>query len=153
MLLVLGLVLVTCFSIIVTSILGFKNRISILLSYYLLGTSNVIFVAEIAGIFQKVNDKWFFVLMHMLLAIVAFLIWWHKNRPKLISIKINTKSVRKWINVIKQDRFLWAFAIGVLLIYLLNAIVIIVFHANTNDSLAVHLARIGYWLQSGSFRP
>jgi len=153
MLLFLSLVLVVCFSVLITSIFGFQSRLSRLLSSYLLGMANVIFVAEIAGLFQKVNDKWFFVFLHMLLVIVALLIWWLKGKPKFISIKFKSKSVREWFSILKQDPLLWIFTLAVLIIYIYNAVIIINFHANTNDSLAVHLARIGYWLQSGSFRP
>ena len=153
MLLVLSLIFVICFSVIFTSILGFHSRLSILLSSYVLGMANVIFVAELAGIFQKVDNEWFFVSMHMLLVVVSLLIWWLKGKPKLISLRDNFMNVNEWINSMGKDPLLWILAIGVILIFLINAVIIINFHANTNDSLAVHLARIGYWLQFGSFRP
>lgn len=153
MLIVPGLILVAFFSIIITKLLGFKNIFSTILSTYIIGMANVILIAEIAGIFNQVNNEWFFLLFHFLLAITALTMWWLKGKPKLFTIKFNPKKFPKWLETIKREPLIWILAFGVISIYILNAIIIVFTHANTNDSLAVHLARIGYWLQFGSFRP
>jgi len=153
MLLMIGLLFVIIFTVFITSLLDLKSKLSTILSWYLLGMANVILVAELSGLFNRVNNKWFFIGFHFLLTIIAVSIWWRTGKPRLfppVEKSINFKNISQSL---KSDPLLWVLVIGVVFIYLLNAFIITRFHANTNDSLAVHLARIGYWLQFGSFRP
>ena len=153
MLLIVGISLVILFSIFITSLLDLKSRLSIILSWYLLGMANIVLTAEISGLFSQVNNKWFFAGIHLLFAIISISVWWIKGKPRLFPPVNKQFNFNDIFRSFKTDPLLWILAIGVTFIYLLNAYIITRFHANTNDSLAVHLARIGYWLQFGSFRP
>jgi 4-amino-4-deoxy-L-arabinose transferase-like glycosyltransferase len=115
--------------------------------------ANVILVSEIAGLFNQVDNPLLFLELHYLSAILAIVLWVIKGRPKIFianKLKVSFSSIKESF---KSAPLLWILSISVIGAYLVNAFLIVVVHANNNDSLAVHLARIGYWLQFGSFKP
>jgi 4-amino-4-deoxy-L-arabinose transferase-like glycosyltransferase len=148
-----GLITVILFSIFITSLFNLRDWISLILTWYLTGITNVILVSESAGLLNQVDNSILFLGLHLLLAILAIILWVIKGRPKIFitnKFKISFSCIKESI---KSAPLLWILGLGVVGAYLVNAFLIIVVHANNNDSLAVHLARIGYWLQFGSFKP
>jgi hypothetical protein len=153
MLIVIALILVLAFSFFITAMFRHRSRISFLLSLYLLGMADVVLVSEIAGLFSQLNSQIFFIGAHLFLDIIAAIIWFLNGRPPIFHFTKIEDVVAKATESIKKDYFLWILGLSVVVGYSINAVLIFFVHANTNDSLAVHLARIGYWLQSGSFKP
>jgi 4-amino-4-deoxy-L-arabinose transferase-like glycosyltransferase len=151
--LIIGLLTVILFSIFITSLFNLRDLISQLLTWYITGMANVILVSEIAGLFNQVDNPLIFLGLHLLLAIIAIVLWVVKGKPMIFGAYKSKVSFQSIKESIKSDPLLWILSISVIGAYLVNALLIIVVHANNNDSLAVHLARIGYWLQFGSFKP
>lgn len=154
MLFVLDFLLVLCFAIITTSLFKFHSLASSLLAWYLFFVAGVVLVSEIAGFFKLLNYPFFFLALHIIMALISFLFWIYNGSPPLFA-SINQKLLKhtNWPRLIKTSSGLWSLAAGISLAFLVNAALILLVPQNNNDSMATHLARVGYWLQHGSFEP
>lgn len=156
MLLIGALALIVIFALFVTAVLRPPARPAALLSVYLLAYANVVFAGQIANSFYQLNNRWWFLALHLLLALGAVFLWWFKGKPSLRAPWLDEEgrllpaglriSFKTWPEI-------WLLGLGVLCIFLLNANLLWVTAPNNNDSLATHMSRVGYWLQRGSFFP
>src|SRR5512133_1380642 len=156
LLIVPALALVLAFALLVTAILRPPARPAALLSVYLLSYANIVLVGEITNSFYQLNNRWWWLGLHFALALTAWLVWWRSGRPSLRAPWADSegrilpagrwKSLRQWLDI-------WVLGVGVCTALLFSLVLIWVVPPNTNDSLATHMARIGYWLQRGAFFP
>lgn len=148
--------LVLASSLLITSLFKFKTIIPYILSVYLLTFTNILFAGELAGLFSLLNNRFFFLLIHILILIVAFIVWKKKGSPELFTpIKLawnDLKAVSLWTRL-KKHPILFILGLGVSAFYLVEAILVVAIPPNNYDSMTCHMARIGYWLQHGNFLP
>ena len=151
----INLALVLLFSILILSCLELRGRISRLLGVFVVGYAEIVLVEELAGLFGALTRPVVLALF-ALFALTAFLIW--KKYGKQNSgwwqgwnfSAVSAKEMVRWLKAFPEIMFL---AIGVSLLYLFGAGRIVVVPPNNSDSMTYHLARVGYWMQYGSFYP
>ncbi len=121
------------------------------LGLFLIFFSLVVFVMTILGLFYRMNNPWFvlgFQVLLLLLSVVITRFWKTPSNPvtpfKLP--KISFKGVELPLPVL-------IFLLVTVGVGLLNLIYVLFVPPNNNDSLAIHLARIGMWDQLGSWLP
>ncbi len=151
-----ALALVLVFSVLVTAVLRPPARPAAILSLYLLSYANIVLVGEIANSVYQLNNQAVWLALHGLLAAVAWLTWLWRGRPSLKAPWVDSEGYffpTGLRHSFKQWPDLWAFALGVSLIFVFSAVLIWVVPPNNNDSLATHMSRVAYWLQHGSFFP
>jgi len=156
LLIIPALALVMIFAPLVTAILRPPTRPAAVLSVYLLSYANIVLVGEICNSFFQLNNPWLWLGLHLLLALAAGLAWQRAGKPSLKAPWVDQDgrflpggkraSLKRWPD-------LWVLGAGVALAFLLSAILIWIVPPNNNDSLSTHMARIGYWLQRGTFFP
>lgn len=125
---------------------------------YLLSTANIILVGEIAGSMYLLNNKHFLLILHALLAGVAFPVWRRTGQPSLAGPFHGTDftlvlSKENLAASLARNPSIWCLGTGVVLVYLYNALLIIGVPPNNYDSMTTHMARVAYWLQYGSLFP
>lgn len=153
---VLAIFLVLACSILLTAILRPPARPAAVLGVYLLSFANIVLVGEVTNTFHLLNDSFWWLGLHAVLAAASGLIWWLVGKPAISGPWRDAaghlmptgwgRGVRRWPEVS-------LLGLGVALAYLLNLVLIWIVPPNNNDSLATHMARVGYWLQHGSFFP
>ncbi|MBN1304716.1 MAG: glycosyltransferase family 39 protein [Anaerolineales bacterium] len=148
------LALVVLFAMAGSTLLKPKSVIAWLLGVYLLATANVVFVTELAGILGWLSTPQFFVIAHLVLLVLAAGVWKKAGNPKPWQwLDFSVLHPKKWFDAGQKAFDIKLLAVGAVIFYSINAILILIVPPNNNDSLAVHLARVGYWLQHGSFEP
>ena len=153
---VLAFFLVFSFSLLITSIFKTSNLPTFLLSLYLISFSNIIFVSEIAGIINLLNNRLFFLTIHFILSAIAYYLWRRRGQPEIFGHFIKTFTQLKSKNIIssmKKWPQIWILAAVVIAIYLFSAFLILKVPPNNHDSMTCHMVRVGYWLQHGNFWP
>lgn len=121
------------------------------LGLFLIFFSLVVFVMTILGLFYRMNSPWFvlgFQVLLLLLSVVITRFWKTPSNPvtpfKLPGISF--KDVELPLPVL-------IFLLVTVGVGLLNLVYVLLIPPNNNDSLAIHLARIGMWDQLGSWLP
>ncbi len=156
MLILLALALVLAFSVLVVAMLRPPTRPAALLSLYLAAYANIVLVGEIANSFYQLNNTLLWLALHLLLLLAAWLMWRRRGCPSLQAPfrepggKFLPGGLRASL---KSWPDLWVMGVGVAGAFLFSAVLIWVMPPNNNDSLATHMARIGFWIQRGSFFP
>lgn len=155
-LLLVALFLVVAFSLFITALLRVRSLPAFLLSLYLLSFANLVFVGEIAGTLNLLRSQPFFLVVHLVLAVLAGFAWWRNGRLPLIEpvTRLLIRYHRKdfWLSV-KESPALWLLTLAVGLFYLFGAFLVLKVAPNNYDSMTCHMTRIGYWLQHGNFLP
>lgn len=154
MVLVCGIALVFFSSVLIIAFFRFKNVVATLLGWYIVSVANIVLTAELAGICQQVTSTFFFITQTLIL-FLSILIWWKLGKPPVFCVfktMTDVKLLLRW-NSIKRNLVLWFLALGVLAAYGVNIVLILLVMPNNYDSLGTHMARVGYWLQHGSFEP
>lgn len=152
MLMVLSLLMIITFAVIATALFRLKDLISYLLSIYLLAFLNPVINGYLGHLLNVLNRQWFFLLFEALSLAVVILLWVKQGKPALWPIpkekrqKFNLKSL--WMN---PDLTLLA----VVIIAAMGAQIFLILTVapNNNDSLAMHVPRVNFWLQHGNFLP
>jgi len=153
LLIVPALVLVLACAIFILAALRLPGRVAWLIGLYLLCYANIVLVGEIANSFYRLNDLGFWLVLHLGCVIAAWLVWRRAGKPDLwAGIRIHIQRDKIWKGI-KHWPDLCLLAVGVILVFGFNAVLVWVVPPNNNDSLATHMARIGYWLQRGAFFP
>ena len=121
------------------------------LGLFLIFFALIVFVMTISGLFYQMNNPWFvlgFQVVLLLLSVVVIRFWKTPSNPitpfKLP--KISFKDLELPLPVL-------IFLLVTVGVGLLNLIYVLFVPPNNNDSLAIHLARIGMWDQLGSWLP
>ncbi len=150
----IALVLYT--SLLCASLFRFKSAIPYLISIYLFSFSNIVLVSEIAGTLNLLNNKYFFLAIHLILLGSLYLLWIKNGKPGICEpIKLLIHKTRQ-INI--RDSFrshpdLWLLGTVVVLIYSFGIFLILKVPPNNYDSMTCHMTRIAYWLQHGNYSP
>lgn len=153
MLIVPGLALVLTFAIFFLPLFRLPNRTAKLLGLYLLCYADIVLVGQITNSFYELNNPWLWLAFHLACATAAWLAWRRSGRPDVwegLRFRLSKASVWSALNRWPELGLLTA---GVGLGFLFNAVILWIVPPNNNDSLATHMARVGYWLQRGSFFP
>lgn len=143
-------------SIFITSLFRLKSITQYILSIYLLSFANIILVSELAGLFNRLNDRFFFLGIHSLILFFSIIIWKKWKMPLLFTPVQNVwKEIRSknlWMFFTKNP-LLVILGLAVFVFYLINLLLIMKVAPNNYDGLVAYIARIGYWLQHGNFKP
>jgi len=148
--------LVLSTSFLLSSLFRFKSIIPYLLSIYLLSFANILLTGEIAGLMNLLNNRFFFLAVHLTILAISFFLWKKKGTPHLFSPIVpllKNINLLSSIHAVKKHPLLFVLLIGVAIAYIINAIVVFKVPPNNYDSMTCHMARIGYWLQNGNFLP
>jgi hypothetical protein len=144
------------FSLFQASLIRGLTRLGYLLSIYLFFTANIILCFEIAGILRLLNQQSTFLILQLSLLVFITFGWFIKKKPPLFepfsnltmqSIASNSKEV------IQKNPIIAVFLGGIVVAYIINAALILIVPPNNSDGFYLHMARVGYWLQNGSFLP
>lgn len=90
-------------------------------------------------------------ILHMLFLVFGWAIWKYFKKPKLFNFKINFHDFS--ILPIWQRITLVFFTSVTGICFAVLIYLIIIVPPNNTDSMLVHLVRVGYWMQHGSFQP
>lgn len=125
------------------------GRTASLLGVYLLCYANIVLVGEVTNSLHQLNNRWLWLALEAGLVVLAWYIWRGAGSPSLLAGFRGVGlfgEIRRWPE-------LWLLSAGVTLGFLFNGLLIWLVPPNNNDSLATHMARVGFWLQRGSFFP
>ena len=153
---IIAIILVFLTSIFITSVFKIESLVSRILSIYLISIAQIVLTGELAGTTGFIDNQTFYMILHVLMLMISIRIWIRFKKPKLISLfeikKIleNLGGIKSWLCKYPD---LAALGIAILFSFFINALLILVVPPNTNDSMTTHMARIGFWLQNGSFKP
>jgi 4-amino-4-deoxy-L-arabinose transferase-like glycosyltransferase len=124
-----------------------------LIGLYLLSTSQIVILFEIASLFHRVNEKGFILAGNLFFFAISLISWFVSSRPRLLDIRLTKDRFGKLASVIKNNPALTVFLFFILAGYGYAAYLIINVPQNVDDVLSTYLARVGFWLQYGSFLP
>ncbi len=148
--------LVLAASLFITSLFRIKAIVPYLLSIYLFSFGNILLTGELAGLFSLLNNRIFFLLVHVLILAITIVVWKITGTPPLFAPIIRIyKSIRStdFKTVVNNHPILCVFGLGVTATFVLTMIINLEIPPNNYDSMTCHMARIGYWLQHGNFLP
>jgi len=153
---IVDIILILFFSLFISSLIKDNNIPSYLLSIYILASTNIIITTEAAGILNLLNNRLFYLFVHLVLFLFAILIWRFNRKPNLFLplIKAIKKERIKMASLkILDDPQIAILVFFTIILYLFSAYLIIKVPPNNYDSMTCHMARVGYWLQHGNFWP
>ena len=155
-LLVFSGALIFCTSVFILPHFKLKNVPSYILGLYLLSIGQIILIFEAASLFHAVNNRVFVLLANLLMVVVSVVFWFLRRKPSLFSVFQDSEHRRYFqLAFIKQtlleNRPLTIFTVCLMAVYAYAAYLIIFFPQNVDDLLTTYLARIGFWMQYGSF--
>jgi len=152
MLFIISILLLALTTILLVSFFRIHKVIDWLLIGAIFAFGAMVFVFQIANLFQKLNNVWWILAIQMSLLAAVFFGWRIRKKPSLSYPSITRISLRLCL----ENRQNWPVILlgSVVLVSLgLYAILIYAVPPNNNDVLAIHLARVGHWLQQGSYFP
>ncbi len=150
-----AIIIVLLTALLITSFLSIRSVVPRLLAIYLIAVAQIVLVGEIAGLTGMINNQIFYFAFHILALAISIGFWIKLNKPSIFLIeelKKESVSLGSLTGLIRKYPDLFIFSAAILIAYLVNALLILVVPPNTNDSMTTHMARIGFWLQSGSLR-
>jgi 4-amino-4-deoxy-L-arabinose transferase-like glycosyltransferase len=148
-----AVVLVTTFSLFATSALRLSHKPAFLICVYLFAYADIALVGEIAGLIGKLDSRSFYLIVHVMLAAAAYVFWRRAGAPHLLG-PLKSLSRESRGNLLSQFEIeLYILSGVVVVIYLVGIYIILTEPQAVDDVLTTYLARVGYWLQSGSFAP
>ena len=118
---------------------------------FLVFFSIIVFVMTISGLFYQMNNPWVVLGFQLILLVITSLVTrlWFIPRQATFPFKIPSISLKAWRPSLPEAIFVVVTAA----VAILNLIYVLFVPPNNNDSLAIHLARIGMWDQTGSWLP
>ena len=156
MLIILALLIMLSTSLIIASMLKLKSKIAFLLAVFLISFAQIVLVEEIASTLYLMNSQFFILGLHLLLLALTTLYWKHQGKPTILApLKQFLQKKHKIFSrqeILKHPE-IFILAIVVCISSLFEIFLIFYVPPNTHDVMATHLARVGYWLQNGSFFP
>jgi hypothetical protein len=102
------------------------------------------------------NQQLIFLIFQLLLIAAVFVFWLFRGKPNLaapfrgLSVNSLFQCLKSFIS---NNKLLSIFSLGILIAYVINFVVILIVPPNNSDGFYLHLSRVGYWLQYGSFFP
>jgi len=128
------------------------NKPAWLMALYLIASANVTLSCYIANSFLLLNQGWVMLGLHLLIGGLGWLIWERAGKPALWMPFQNWK-LKFNIQWLRREPALALLILGTAVSYVFALAQVILIPQNNMDSLSTHLARIGFWLQHGSFFP
>jgi 4-amino-4-deoxy-L-arabinose transferase-like glycosyltransferase len=144
------------FSILIASLIRGLTRLGFLLSLYLFFTAHIILCFEIAGLFRVLDQKSIFLILQLSLLVIVTALWFLQKKPPFFEPFLSTKfkSILRDSKVfLRKNPILSVFLVGIVAAYVINVALIILVPPNNTDGFYLHMTRVGYWLQNGSFLP
>ncbi|MHC1783128.1 MAG: ArnT family glycosyltransferase [Anaerolineaceae bacterium] len=152
-----SLLLILFSSIFLISNISIESPPAYLIGIYLLGFSQIVLCSEIASLMGRLNSQSLHLLLNLLCVFFALAFWLLAKRPRILgpfySKDFWVSNFSKIIQSFGPWKFLWIFGFGAGLAFAYTFVLIILVPQNVDDVLTTHLARVGYWLQTGSFYP
>ncbi len=148
-----ALVTVIVFALFLTALLHIRSKPAFIVGIYLFSYANIVLVSQVASLLKQLNLA-FYLIAHLVLLILAWLIWSKSGKPSLMG-PLNTRDFLFWKepSSFKKNLDLYVFGLLVVLIYLVGGVEIVALPQNNYDSMTYHLSRVGYWLQHSSLFP
>jgi hypothetical protein len=152
MYLVISLFLVTSIAVLAAASLRVKPAVARLLLIYLIIFTNISLSGHIAHLLGLMNDKWFYIIFEGIIALLVFIIWLRRGRPSIFpyTLKIKLSSLLPYAKKNPDVAILTLVVVIAIGIQLYLALTV---PPNNNDSLAMHVPRVLYWLQHGNYKP
>jgi hypothetical protein len=155
MLLALSTILLVLSALFFCTLFKIRNKVTYLVSFYLVCYSLNVLTAEISGFMGLLASKLFFFLIQGIFLIVLVFLWWKNGKPSILGpytgIDLKETFSRAW-KFTKKNLLTVLFGLIVFAGYGVLAWLILNVPPNNSDSMHTHLARIMYWLQQGSFK-
>lgn len=130
------------------------NAVDRLLVFILIAFSQLVLILTVLGLFYAMDQPYLVLIIQA--GITAALYLWHKSRRNPLKIELPRRGLPpRWLrdNLIKSNSWL----LGLILVsaanLLLNLVYVFAVPPSNNDALAIHLARVGMWHQTGSWLP
>ncbi len=151
LLLIVSFIIFLFISLQINQYFSYKKWFDWFLGGFLILISLIILVMTGSGFFYQMNQPLFVLLFQIILLSITSMVSrnWLKPEQPLFPFPLpglNLKEKRLTLPV-------WAFLITSAAVAILNLVYVLLVPPNNNDSLAIHLARIGMWDQSGSWLP
>ncbi len=124
-----------------------------LVGLYLVFVAQIVLVFEIASLFHRVNDEGFILTGNFAFLILSVGTWFLAGRPRLLDAGLAKAGFGRLFNTLRHNHALSVFLIFLLAAYGYAAYLIFNVPQNVDDVLSTYLARVGFWLQYGSFIP
>jgi len=123
-----------------------------LLALYLIGSANLTLSGYIANSFYLLNQRWAFLVLHLLIGGLGWLVWRRIGKPPPWA-PFQGWRIKFDVAWMRREPVLTLLALSVTLAYVFALAQVILVPQNNMDSLSTHLARIVFWYQHGSFFP
>jgi 4-amino-4-deoxy-L-arabinose transferase-like glycosyltransferase len=113
-------------------------------------------IFELAGLLHTVNNRGFILATNILVLLASIGLWFFFRKPALFAVFQDEKhhqyfQISFFLKSIRENGALTVFALCLLAIYAYAAYLVVFFPQNVDDILTTYLARVGFWLQYGSF--
>lgn len=136
--------------------LGVRGRVAYLLALYLLSLANIILTGYALGLFYLLNNPAAMLGVHAAILGCAYLVWKRRGAPALWGPFAQGWRGFSWPlawQTVRHNPDVTLLAVGMGFFYLFSFVLGVTVPPNNYDSLSTHLARVGYWLQLGSYLP
>jgi hypothetical protein len=153
---ILSSLLILTFSILISSSLKITSRPAFILSIYVLAFSNIVITGLSASLVNRLNSQPYFIIVEFVLLFGSLFLWLWSGKPNIFGPWHNNKDIFSqgwWRKSWNNWAVVWGFGIIVVLFYSLGAWLVVNVPQSTHDSMATHLARVGFWLQHGNMLP
>jgi hypothetical protein len=133
------------------SLFQIKQLPRYLCAFFITYIAEIILTGNILGLFHQLNNKGLWISLQVFLMVVGWGLWLYFKRPGLFPPRFHKINIHDL--PILQKITLIVLGISVIIGYGILVYLILVVPPNNNDSMLVHLVRVGYWLDHGSFTP
>jgi 4-amino-4-deoxy-L-arabinose transferase-like glycosyltransferase len=135
-----------------SSFLKLKSILIYIVSLFLFFCAHLLLVFQVAGLMGVLNNQSAFLLIQIVSLAGLAVCWVVRGKPALFSTLVPISlSKTSLFAFLRQNPLLVVFTLVVDIAYAVNVYLIYQVPPNNNDSLYVHMARVGHWMQSGSF--
>lgn len=151
LLLIVSFIIFLLISLQINQYFSYKKWFDWFLGTFLILISLIVLVLTVSGLFYQMNQLLFVLVFQIILLCITFAIsrYWLKPDRALLPFPLTRFNLKE----MKITLPVWIFLITSATIAILNLVYVLLVPPNNNDSLAIHLARIGMWDQWGSWLP
>lgn len=133
------------------AIFKFNNLVKYAISAFIIFCANIILIGNFLGIIHQLSNITMWFILHLVFLVFGWALWKYFKKPRLINFKINFKDFKSM--PIWQRITLVVFTTVTVFCFVVLIYLIFIVPPNNHDSMVVHLVRVGYWMQHGSFQP
>lgn len=151
LLLIVSFIIFLFISLQINQYFSYKKWFDWFLGAFLILISLIVLVMTASGLFYQMNQPLFVLAFQIILLLITTLVSRYGLKPDQALFpfplpRLNLKEKGITLPV-------WVFLITSFAVAILNLVYVLLVPPNNNDSLAIHLARIGMWDQLGSWLP